>query len=58
MSLTWTQRKARLSLLLNIQGDEDAEALVIDRLLHGQTVIGKTCKSEWSATTIYHSRDA
>jgi hypothetical protein len=45
MPLTWTQRKARLDCLLDSQGDEDADALSIDRILHGQSVIGKTCAS-------------
>jgi hypothetical protein len=45
MSLPWTQRKARLVFLLNTQGDEDTDALALDRILHGQSVIGKTCKS-------------
>lgn len=43
MSLSWSQRKARLaSLLKSGQGDEDAEGLALDRILHGQSVIGKT----------------
>jgi hypothetical protein len=46
MPLIWTQRKTRLGSLLNTQGDEDADALMIDRLLHGQSVIGVTCESD------------
>ncbi|GLB40896.1 putative protein tyrosine kinase [Lyophyllum shimeji] len=45
MSLSWAQRKARLALLLKSHGDEDAEALALDRILHGQSVIGKTSKT-------------
>jgi len=46
MSLSWHQRKARLALLLKIAEDEDSEAEALDRLMHGQTVIGKTSESE------------
>jgi hypothetical protein len=46
MSASWTQRKERLSFLLSSEGDEDADGLALDRLLHGQNVIGKT--SEFS----------
>lgn len=42
MSLLWHQRKSRLTSLLKNQGDEDAEGVALDRLMHGQTVIGKT----------------
>ncbi|KAG5352641.1 hypothetical protein C0989_001366 [Termitomyces sp. Mn162] len=46
MSLSWSQRKLRLASLLKCgQGDEDAEGLVLDRMLHGQSVIGKTAKT-------------
>lgn len=44
MSLSWVKRKARLDTLLKGQGDEDADGLALDRLLHGQSVIGKTCQ--------------
>lgn len=40
--LSWRTRKSRLATLLNSQGDEDVDALALDRLLHGQSVIGKT----------------
>lgn len=40
--LPWRTRKSRLATLLNSQGNEDADALALDRLLHGQSVIGKT----------------
>ncbi|PPQ70142.1 hypothetical protein CVT25_005815 [Psilocybe cyanescens] len=42
MSLSWHQRKNRLALLLKTEGDDDAEGLALDRLMHGQSVIGKT----------------
>ncbi|KAF8188973.1 kinase-like domain-containing protein [Pholiota molesta] len=47
MSLSWRQRKTRLATLLNgnNQGDEDAEGVAVDRLMHGQSVIGKTAKT-------------
>ncbi|KAF9472378.1 kinase-like protein [Pholiota conissans] len=47
MSLSWRQRKTRLASLLNNTGrdDEDAEGVAIDRLMHGQSVIGKTAKT-------------
>lgn len=43
MSLSWHQRKTRLAALLKSQGDEDADGMALDRLMHGQNVIGKTC---------------
>ncbi|KAF9531501.1 kinase-like domain-containing protein [Crepidotus variabilis] len=45
MSLSWHQRKERLAVLLKSDGDDDADGLVLDRLMHGQTVIGKTAKT-------------
>ncbi|OBZ66696.1 Serine/threonine-protein kinase MRCK alpha [Grifola frondosa] len=45
MSMLWRKRKARLAALLNVDGDDDAEALALDRILHGQSVIGKTSKT-------------
>ena len=43
MSTSWQKRKTRLSSLIgSTEGGEDAEALVLDQLMHGQTVIGKT----------------
>ncbi|KAI0709685.1 kinase-like protein [Cerioporus squamosus] len=44
MSLSWHKRKTRLKALIGADG-EDAEALVLDQLMHGQTVIGKTAKT-------------
>lgn len=44
MSLSWSKRKDRLGVLLKSQGDEEADSLALDRLLHGQNVIGKTCQ--------------
>jgi len=43
MSLSWHQRKSRLVALLKGGGDEDDEGIALDRLTHGQNVIGKTC---------------
>ena len=43
MSLSWNQRKLRLAALLKSDGDEDEEGFALDRLTHGQSVIGKTC---------------
>ncbi|KAL1945175.1 hypothetical protein VTO73DRAFT_2795 [Trametes versicolor] len=45
MSLSWRKRKTRLSTLIGANGGEDAEAQVLDQLMHGQTVIGKTSKT-------------
>ena len=43
MSSRWLKRRTRLRELLTISvQDEDEEALAIDRVLHGQNVIGKT----------------
>ncbi|TFK60050.1 kinase-like protein [Pluteus cervinus] len=42
---TWQQRKTRLATLLKSQGDEDADALALDRLMHGHQVIGKTART-------------
>ncbi|KAL1745220.1 kinase-like domain-containing protein [Schizophyllum fasciatum] len=45
MSHSWRSRKARLSELLRSEGDEEADGLALDRLLHGQNVIGKTSRT-------------
>lgn len=42
MSFPWHKRKTRLSSLIGTDGGEDAEALVLDQFMHGQTVIGGT----------------
>ncbi|ESK93361.1 agc dmpk gek protein kinase [Moniliophthora roreri MCA 2997] len=59
MSLPWCQRKSRLQELLNLNNEgnelalepdseeaEETEGLAIDRLLHGQTVIGPTSRTK------------
>ncbi|EPQ52006.1 kinase-like protein [Gloeophyllum trabeum ATCC 11539] len=46
MSMSWRNRKARLAELLQSNGDDDEEGLALDRLLHGQSVIGKTAKTK------------
>ncbi|KAG8221471.1 hypothetical protein J3R82DRAFT_1678 [Butyriboletus roseoflavus] len=43
MSLSWTERKDLLSSLLQAHGEDD-EGIALDRVLHGQNTIGKTCK--------------
>jgi hypothetical protein len=43
MSSKWQKRKTRLRELLNSSEDNDEEGLALDRILHGQSVIGKTC---------------
>ena len=43
MSLSWTKRKSLLGSLLN-SSDDDEEGLALDRILHGQQVIGRTGK--------------
>ncbi|KAF4609483.1 hypothetical protein D9613_012311 [Agrocybe pediades] len=57
MSLSWHQRKARLAALLKSQGDEDAEGLALDRLMHGQSVIGKTSKTTEIESLRFKDRD-
>ncbi|KAF8066601.1 kinase-like protein [Lyophyllum atratum] len=57
MSLSWVQRKARLALLLKSQDDEDAEGLALDRILHGQSVIGKTAKTTEIDAIRFQDRD-
>lgn len=43
MSPTWANRKSRLISLLNTcPGDEEEEGRALDRLEHGQIVIGKS----------------
>jgi len=42
MSLSWRSRKERLNVLLKSFGDEDADGIALDRLMHGQNIIGKT----------------
>ena len=43
MSSRWLKRRTRLRELLTTSvQDEDEEALAIDRVLHGQNIIGKT----------------
>ncbi len=38
----WRTRKTRLNELLGGEGDEDSRGVALDRILHGQSVIGKT----------------
>ncbi|KAM5544257.1 hypothetical protein V8D89_001917 [Ganoderma adspersum] len=45
MSLSWYKRKTRLSSLISADGGEDVEGSMLDQLMHGQTVIGKTAKT-------------
>jgi hypothetical protein len=49
MSLSWHKRKTRLNRLLKSTGDENEDGMALDRILHGQRVIGKTCKRDWQA---------
>ncbi|KAH7919938.1 hypothetical protein BV22DRAFT_1022106 [Leucogyrophana mollusca] len=57
MSLLWSTRKTRLDALLNSNGDEDEEGLALDRILHGQSVIGKTGAENWlKAASVVCSR--
>lgn len=44
MSLSWTKRKTLLSSLLN-SSDDDEEGLALDRILHGQRIIGRTART-------------
>lgn len=43
MSLSWAERKDILTSLLQARGDDD-EGIALDRVLHGQNTIGRTCK--------------
>ncbi|KAH9921683.1 kinase-like protein [Epithele typhae] len=45
MSLPWHERKSRLSSLIGANDGEDGEAVAMDQLMHGQSVIGKTAKT-------------
>ncbi|KAJ7240865.1 kinase-like domain-containing protein [Mycena haematopus] len=45
MSTPWLKRKARLRALLKTTTDEDEAGRALDRILHGQSVIGKTAKT-------------
>jgi hypothetical protein len=42
MSTPWLKRKARLRALLKSPADEDTAGRALDRILHGQRVIGKS----------------
>ncbi|KAG1786901.1 kinase-like domain-containing protein [Suillus plorans] len=44
MSLPWTKRKTLLGSLLN-SSDDDEEGLALDRILHGQRIIGRTART-------------
>lgn len=44
MSLSWTKRKTLLGSLLN-SSDDDDEGLALDRILHGQRIIGRTART-------------
>ncbi|KZT07479.1 kinase-like protein [Laetiporus sulphureus 93-53] len=59
MSLPWKKRKSRLRKLLNagLDGDDDAEGLALDRILHGQSVIGKTAKTNQVDTLRFSDKD-
>ncbi|TFK19767.1 kinase-like protein [Coprinopsis marcescibilis] len=45
MSIPWRQRKTRLAALVLSRCDEDVDGTAVDRLMHGQSVIGKTTKT-------------
>lgn len=51
MSVSWRKRKIRLDDLLKEDGGEDAKGLALDRILHGQSVIGKTGKLNYILIT-------
>ncbi|KAJ3767254.1 kinase-like protein [Lentinula raphanica] len=57
MSLSWVHRKTRLQGLLKSTGDEDEDGLALDRLLHGQLVIGKTAKTAEIDTLRFQDQD-
>ncbi|KAL4252040.1 hypothetical protein ABKN59_001808 [Abortiporus biennis] len=43
--LSWSERRDRLGTLLRGNGTEEDTSLALDRILHGQSVIGKTSKT-------------
>ncbi|KAF7303885.1 hypothetical protein MIND_00618600 [Mycena indigotica] len=45
MSTSWLSRKARLCALLKTSTDEDETGFALDRILHGQSVIGNSSKT-------------
>ncbi|KAL4263518.1 non-specific serine/threonine protein kinase [Pleurotus pulmonarius] len=45
MDFAWHSRKTRLNVLLHSQGDDDQDGIALDRLLHGQSIIGKTART-------------
>ncbi|KAJ3865682.1 kinase-like protein [Lentinula novae-zelandiae] len=57
MSVSWDQRKTRLQELLKSSGDEEEDGLGLDRLLHGQNVIGKTVKTAEVDEIRFQDRD-
>ncbi|KAE9394240.1 kinase-like protein [Gymnopus androsaceus JB14] len=57
MSASWIHRKTRLQELLKSHGDEDEDALSLDRLLHGQLVIGKTIRTTEIDSVRFQDRD-
>ena len=57
MSASWIHRKTRLQELLKSHGDEDEDALALDRLLHGQLVIGKTTRTTEIDSVRFQDRD-
>ncbi|KAJ7621379.1 kinase-like protein [Roridomyces roridus] len=57
MSTPWAKRKARLRALLKNPQDDLAEGLALDRILHGQNVIGKTAKTTEIDELRFHDAD-
>lgn len=52
MYTSWRKRKTRLTTLLDTEEDEDAQGLALDRILHGQSVIGKTCETIYNLSRL------
>lgn len=42
---SWFHRKVKLQTLLGNCGDDEEEGIALDRVLHGQTAVGKTQKT-------------
>ncbi|KIK63296.1 hypothetical protein GYMLUDRAFT_95462 [Collybiopsis luxurians FD-317 M1] len=57
MSSPWIHRKKRIQELLKSTGDEDQDALALDRLLHGHLVIGKTARTTEIDNLRFQDRD-
>ncbi|KAI0083854.1 kinase-like domain-containing protein [Irpex rosettiformis] len=56
-TVAWRTRKTRLIELLGAEDDENSRGLALDRILHGQSVIGKTAKTSEIDKVRFGDRD-